>query len=89
MAEPLDPIAVDALLERLSSDDAFRALFASSPEEAVRQLPGKPIEVPPGEPGSSCMRVNQLADKDRLRQTLAQVREQLLGKSSFIPHILE
>ena len=89
MADPLDPIAVDALLERLSTDDAFRMLFASSPEEAVKQLPGKPIKVPPGDPGSSCMRVAQLADKDRLRETRQRVREELLGKGSFIPHILE
>lgn len=89
MAEPLDPIAVDALLDRLSSDDAFRNLFVKSPEDALRQLPGTPIALPAGEPGSNCLRVSQLAAKEDLRATREQVRAQLLGKGSFIPHILE
>ena len=35
---PMDPAVVDALLERLSGDDAFRELFATDPRKALAQV---------------------------------------------------
>ena len=35
---PLDPQVADRLLDLLSSDDAFRSLFMSSPREALAQI---------------------------------------------------
>lgn len=38
MSQPLSSTTADALLDKLSSDDAFRARFQANPREATRSL---------------------------------------------------
>lgn len=67
---PLDPALVDALLDRLSSDDVFRELFATDPHKALAELGYRhPAE---------CMKVTKLASKDEIRKARDELREQLL-----------
>ena len=62
-----EPI-VDALLDRLASDDMFRALFEKDPEAALVRLGHQPQ---PGD--TACLRTAKLADK----ATIAAVRDEM------------
>lgn len=86
MGNPLSEETIDALLDKLSGDDAFRDHFARNPREATRSLgtadpavaslPEAPI------PG--------LASKEAFRASRAKVRKQLVeAKSPFIPITLD
>lgn len=81
---PLPANIVDQLLDKLSTDDAFRTLFESDPEAALTKLGYTP---PPG--SCDCMRSSKLADKKTIAATGAAMREQLiLGTLSQIPNKL-
>jgi putative modified peptide len=78
----LDPKVVDELLDKLSSDDGFRALYASDPSAALRSV-GHEGEDPP------CMEVKALASKETILQARDELRDTLLGALHNIPHKLE
>ena len=80
---PLPANIVDQLLDKLSTDDAFRTLFESDPEAALTKLGYTP---PPG--SCDCMK-GRLADKKTIAATGAAMREQLiLGSLAQIPNKL-
>ena len=65
---PLPEAIVDQLLDRLASDDVFRALFVKDAEAALRSLEHLP------RPGDvACLRATKLADK----ATIAAVRDEM------------
>lgn len=71
----LPPQVVDALLDRLASDDAFREHFARAPDQALRTLG---FEFPAG---LDCCRepVKQLASKETIAATRDALRDELVG----------
>lgn len=61
----------DALLDKLSSDDDFRALLLSDPAKALRQI-GAPEEL------AACFaKCKQLADPATLKASRAVIQQQL------------
>lgn len=61
----------DALLDKLSSDDDFRALLLSDPAKALRQI-GAPEEL------AACFaNCKQLADPETLKASRAVIQQQL------------
>ncbi len=82
---PLPADIVDQLLDKLASDDDFRALFSNDPEAALTQLGHKP---PPG--SCDCMTPGKLADKQTIAASRDSMRELLiLGTLSQIPNKLD
>jgi putative modified peptide len=71
---PLTPGLVDKLLDKLGSDDQFRADFLKDPEAAMKQL-GAPANFKCG----GCLKPTQLASKDVIQHTRATIRNALLG----------
>lgn len=77
----LTPQIVDALLDKLSNDDPFRALFATDPHTALEALGYRHP--------ADCMRVQTLASKEDIQAAQTELREQLLAKElAFIIHRL-
>lgn len=73
---------VDELLDKLSSDDEFRALLLSSPAKALRQI-GAPEEM--AECFANCKR---LADPKTLKDSRAAIQQQLSGTLGMHIHDL-
>lgn len=84
----LTPQQVDALLDKLSTDDAFRKLFTTDLQAAFDQLPGKP-QVPPNLPPRCCLLPQELASKQKIADTRQDIASKLTGQGSHIPHLLE
>lgn len=78
---------VDALLDKLSSDDAFRAQFQADPRAALKQLgyetPADKVGVA-GEDPVMCCQVKQLAPKQQIAQTREAMRERFLIQDFFM-----
>ena len=79
---------VDALLQKLSTDDNFRALFQSDLAAAFKQLPGSP-PLPPGLDQGCCMMPGKLASAEKIGETRKAIAAKLLGLDFLKPHILE
>jgi putative modified peptide len=71
--DPLPAKVVDQLLDKLSSDDAFRTLFASDPKAAFESLGFSPT---PGQ--MACCPAVRLADKEVIKATQAEMRENMI-----------
>ena len=71
--DPLPAKIVDQLLDKLSTDDAFRALFAANPEDAFKSLGFSPT---PGQ--MACCPAVKLAAKETIRATQAEMRENMI-----------
>ena len=84
----LTPAQVDALLDKLSTDDAYRTLFVTDLKAAFAQLPGSP-PVPPNLPPRCCLLPKQLAPKEKIAEAKQDIASKLTGQSSHIPHLLE
>lgn len=91
MSFTLSEATVDALLQKLSSDDAFRALFQEDPRQALATVghdASKDSSVAEG--AWLCLSVKQLASKETIKASLDALRQQLLSaKSSHQPISLE
>ena len=73
---------VDKLLDKLSTDDEFRADFQNDPQAAIIQL-GAPADFQCG----VCF--TQLASKDQIQRTRDALRVQLLGLAEMSQYCLE
>lgn len=82
---------VDALLDKLSSDDSFRNLFQKDPRAALAAVGHEPsADAKVSEGAWLCMDVNQLASKDAIRASRDALRQQMLAsRSGFSPISLE
>jgi putative modified peptide len=85
----LTPEQTDVLLDKLSNDKAFRELFQQDPAAAMKQLPGPPVEVPSGPPGSSCLRPKELMSPEQIAAIREKLVLQFTGLTSFIPHCID
>lgn len=73
---------VDTLLDKLISDESFRALLASDPAAALKQ-----IDAPEGL--SACFaNCKGFADPQTLRESRATIQQQLTSKGSMNVHSL-
>ncbi|MBN8738833.1 MAG: hypothetical protein BGP24_12930 [Lysobacterales bacterium 69-70] len=78
----LTPTQVDTLLDKLGSDDQFRALLLSDPASALRQI-GAPEEL------AACFaKCKQLADPQTLKASRSAIQKQLGGTMSANIHDL-
>jgi putative modified peptide len=73
---------VDALLDKLSSDDAFRTQFQKNPKAALKAI-GAPEEA------AACCTVTTLADKKTIQNTRAKLSQQLTGTLAQNVHDLD
>jgi len=76
---PLTPALVDTLLDRLATDDGFRAKFMDNPSSAVQSLPGAPPDFEVG----PCH--GTLASREQIAATRAAIAAQLLTGFAFMP----
>jgi putative modified peptide len=79
---------VSSLLQKLSTDEKFRALFQSDLAAAFKELPGSPA-LPPDLKDGCCLKPKKLASAEKIAEASAMISEQLLGKRFFNPHMLE
>lgn len=81
----------DKLLDRLSNDDEFRALFAKDPRRALAAVGHAPAaDAKVGEGSWSCMAVSSLASKESIQASRDALRKQLVSaRASAVPISLE
>ncbi len=87
MSKPLPPALVDALLDKLATDDAFREAFARDPRSALSSLAGA-VELQ-GFTAWSCLTVSRLASKEEIARDRQLLRSQLCSALRDIPHRLD
>lgn len=86
MAKQLSEKTIDAVLDKLATDDDFRASFQANPRAATRSLgvEDDAIDSLPETP------VAKLADKASFAKSRGQVRKQLMdARSPFMPITLD
>ena len=88
MASPLTNEQANALLDLLSTNDKYRALFASDPAAALGQLPGAPKLPSDASPGC-CLRPAKLADKRAIAEAREKILQGLVAMQPYIPKVLE
>ncbi|KFN43963.1 NHLP-related RiPP peptide [Arenimonas oryziterrae] len=83
MSNNLSPKVVDALLDKLSSDDDFRALFQKNPRAALRQVghvtPEEDRDVRGADPVLCCYNLHGLADKETIKQGRSRIHAALVA----------
>jgi putative modified peptide len=91
MPHKLSPKIVDALLEKLASDDVFRAQFQSDPRSALASLGDESARSGTmDEQGAwACMTVTQLASKEQIKSSRAELSKQLSAEALFSPFHLQ
>lgn len=84
---PLDPKVADRLLELLSSDDEFRALFMSNPREALSEV-GFVNETELASPHFCFWGISKLASKSDIAAARKEIRSMLTsGLSQITPNL--
>jgi putative modified peptide len=82
LSEPI----VDRLLDKLCSDDAFRALFTGDARAALASIGYLPAADPAVTEGAWwCLKVESLASKDAIRQSRNDLRRQFT--MAFLPQL--
>ena len=80
------PDVVDKLLDRLSSDDNFRALFVKNPREALREVGHVTPEAQVGVAGKDavmCCTVTTLASAEQLKASRKELTQRILIQNPF------
>ncbi len=82
---------VDTLLDKLATDDDFRATFSKDPRTALASIGHEPSADPEVTEGAwMCMGVSQLASKEAIKASRDALRQQLLAsKAAHSPISLE
>ena len=89
MAFKLPEALVDTLLGKLSSDDAFRAVFEKSPREALASLGFQPARAASDADAGiwQCCKVTTLASKEQIEASKSALRTQLLATQAALSPI--
>jgi putative modified peptide len=82
---PLPTVVAARLLDRLGSDDVFRALFQQNPAAALKQVGASDTEA---ECCSYCLKVTMLADKATIKSSSQALTKMLTTAMGFLPHNL-
>ncbi|HMB57783.1 MAG TPA: NHLP-related RiPP peptide [Arenimonas sp.] len=81
MAKPFSPDVADKLLNKLSSDDDFRALFEKNPRAALKQVGHETPETDRDVKGADhvlcCYSVKTLASKEQIKAAHKELKAQL------------
>lgn len=77
--QPMDPAVVDKLLDRLSSDDEYRELFAKDPRAALEQVGHKA----PSDDAMACARTETLASKEEIAQARKLLADHLTDQAAM------
>lgn len=81
MANNFSPDVTDKLLDKLSNDDDFRALFEKNPRAALRQVghetPEADRDVKGADPLVCCYGIKTLASKEQIQAARAELKAQL------------
>jgi len=81
------PKAVAAkLLDKLGSDDAFRATFQNDPVAALKQAGASDAEA---KACGACLKVGKLADKSAIKASAQELSAMLTAAMGFQPHKLD
>jgi putative modified peptide len=78
----------DALLDKLTNDPDYRALFQKDVGAAFAQLPGKPAAPANLEEGC-CLKPKSLASPEQLKASRAKLAGTFTSLVEFLPHLLE
>jgi putative modified peptide len=91
MSFQLSESVADALLDKLSSDDAFRSMFVADPRAALVSVGFAPAADASVHGGIwMCLSVTELASKEAIRAGRNELRNQLvLQRASHCPIALE
>lgn len=85
MAKSLPPHIADKLLDRLSSDDDFRAYFQKDGLAALAFLGyHEPAGTPNEDSALACMRCDSMPDKKEFTKSRDAYRKQLTSKLGYI-----
>lgn len=82
------PEQANALLDKLTNDAAYRALFQKDKRAAFAQLPGSPTP-PAGIESGCCLDPKELAPPEQLKATRDALFGTLTSKVQFLPHLIE
>jgi putative modified peptide len=82
MANPLAGNIVATLLDKLGSDDDFRALFTNNPEAALKKAGASDADA---KSCAGCLKVAKLASKDAIKASRQALTAQLTGKLTQTP----
>ena len=81
MANMFPADVADRLLDKLSSDDDFRAQFASNPRAAMKSIgfetPEAVRDVKGSDPLLCCNNIKSLASKEKIKAARAELHQQL------------
>ena len=91
MPNKISPKIVEALLDKLSSDDDFRTRFQADPRAALASLGDVDARnAAPGAPGAwACCAVTKLASKEAIAASRAELTKQLTSEAMFTPFKLQ
>jgi len=81
----LPSAVVTVLLEKLGTDDAFRALFQQNPAAALEQAGASHAQA---EGCSKCLKVSALADKATIQSSSKALTSMLTASMGQQPHLL-
>ena len=85
MSQPIPAVVVDQLLEKLSTDDSFRDLYARNPEAAFERL-----GYPPTKEQLACCTAGKLASKEVIAVAKKEMRDYFIaGLQALRPHKLD
>jgi putative modified peptide len=85
MAKSLPPEIADKLLDRLSSDDDFRAYFQKDARGALSFLGyDEPATTPSNDSALACLRCDSMPDKKAFTQSRDSYRKQLTSHAMQI-----
>lgn len=83
-SQPIDPAVVDELLDRLSSDDSFRDLFATDPRAALAQIG----HVAPADDPLLCAQTTVLAPKEEIAAARKALHAYLSGDCQGVMSVI-
>ena len=91
MPKKISPKVVDALLDKLSSDDDFRSRFKTDARAALAELGDDDARnAPAGSSGAwACLAVTELASKEAIAASRAELARQLSSEVMFTPFKLQ
>jgi putative modified peptide len=91
MPNKISPKVVDVLLDKLSGDDDFRARFKADPRAALASLGDDDARNAPADASGAwaCLAVTELASKDAIAASRAELTRQLSAEVMFTPFKLQ
>jgi putative modified peptide len=91
MPHKISARVVDALLDKLSSDDSFRSQFEADPRAALASLGDEEARsAAPGARGAwTCITVTKLASKEHIAASRKELHHQLSAAGVYSPFHLE